>query len=101
MSAEYQDENERLVAEQAVLAYREVHKAMQAAPHGQGLVVLAGTSWSFDMASQRLKEFCGLSVSDQSIRRETEAMGVKAASWQQTSPESIAPFQQAGGQKEL
>lgn len=31
------DENERWVAEQAVLAYREVHKAMQAAPHGQGL----------------------------------------------------------------
>ena len=31
------DENERLVAEQAVLAYREVHKAMQAAPYGRGL----------------------------------------------------------------
>ena len=31
------DENERLVAEQAVLAYREVHQAMQSAPHGQGL----------------------------------------------------------------
>ncbi|MEK7756049.1 MAG: hypothetical protein AAB385_02440 [Planctomycetota bacterium] len=31
------DENERLVAEQAVLAYREVHKAMLAAPYGQGL----------------------------------------------------------------
>jgi hypothetical protein len=37
MSLEYGDENERLVAEQAVLAYREVYRAMQAAPHGQGL----------------------------------------------------------------
>ena len=37
MSAECLDETERLVAEQAVLAYREVKKAMQAAPHGQGL----------------------------------------------------------------
>ena len=37
MSLECCDENERLVAEQAVLAYREVYKAMQTAPHGQGL----------------------------------------------------------------
>jgi len=37
MTLEYRDENERLVAEQAVLAYREVAKAMRAAPHGQGL----------------------------------------------------------------
>lgn len=37
MLLECRDENERLVAEQAVLAYREVFKAMQAAPHGQGL----------------------------------------------------------------
>lgn len=70
-------------------------------PHARRLVVLAGTSWSFDMASQRLKEFCGLSVSDQTIRRETEGMGMKAASWQQTSPESFASFQQAAGQKEF
>jgi len=37
MFLECVDENERLVAEQAVRAYREVHKAMQGAPHGQGL----------------------------------------------------------------
>lgn len=37
MFLECTDENERLIAEQAVLAYREVHKAMQGAPHGQGL----------------------------------------------------------------
>ena len=37
MLLECVDENERLVAEQALLAYREVKKAMQAAPHGQGM----------------------------------------------------------------
>lgn len=37
MSIVYQDENERLVAEQAVLVYRSVIQAMQQAPHGQGL----------------------------------------------------------------
>jgi len=70
-------------------------------PHARRLVVLAGTSWSFDRASERLKEFCGLSISDQSIRRETEAMGAQAANWQQTSRESVAFFQEAAGQNEF
>lgn len=42
MSAGYVDENERLVAEQAVLAYREVKKAMEAAPYGQGMACTEG-----------------------------------------------------------
>ena len=37
MSVEFKDENERLVAEQAVLVYRSVIDAMHCAPHGQGL----------------------------------------------------------------
>ena len=37
MSIEYGTEAERLVAEQAIAAYREVLKAMEAAPEGQGL----------------------------------------------------------------
>lgn len=37
MFLECVDENERLVAEQAVVAYREVRRAMQGAAHGQGL----------------------------------------------------------------
>ena len=39
MSIHYHTEEERLVAEQAVAAYREAQKAMAAAPHGQGLAV--------------------------------------------------------------
>ncbi len=35
MSIHYHTEEERLVAEQAVAAYREAQKAMAAAPHGQ------------------------------------------------------------------
>lgn len=37
MSIEYRTEAERLLAEQAIMAYREVIKAMEAAPEGQGL----------------------------------------------------------------
>jgi len=39
MSIEYRNEQERLVAEQAVLVYRAVAEAMRTAPHGQGLEV--------------------------------------------------------------
>ena len=31
---------ERLMAEQAILSYREVHRAMKGAPHGRGLAVI-------------------------------------------------------------
>ena len=37
MSSNPRTEEERLVAEQAVAMYREVRKAMEAAPHGRGL----------------------------------------------------------------
>ena len=37
MSAKPCTDEERLVAEQAIAMYREVQKAMEAAPHGQGL----------------------------------------------------------------
>lgn len=39
MSAKLHTADERLVAEQAVAMYREVRKAMESAPHGQGLAV--------------------------------------------------------------
>ena len=39
MSIDYRTEEERLVAEQAILAFREAQKAMLSAPEGQGLAV--------------------------------------------------------------
>lgn len=40
MAIEFQDASERLVAEQAVLAFRSVKDAMRTAPHGRGLAVM-------------------------------------------------------------
>jgi hypothetical protein len=37
---EFANDQERLVAEQAVLSYRELIGVMKAAPHGKGLAVL-------------------------------------------------------------
>ena len=39
---QYDDPTERLIAEQAVLSYRESKRAMEAAPHGRGLEVTEG-----------------------------------------------------------
>lgn len=69
--------------------------------YARRLVVLAGSSWSFDVSRARLKEFCGLSISDQTIRRETEATGRQAAQWQEESSEAVKPFQKAPGQGEF
>jgi hypothetical protein len=37
---EFQDDQERLVAEQALLNYRELKRVMKTAPHGRGMAVL-------------------------------------------------------------
>jgi hypothetical protein len=39
MSTEYRTEEERLVAEQAIAAYREARRAMESAQEGEGLAV--------------------------------------------------------------
>jgi len=60
MSMQYRTEAERLVAEQAITAYREVVKAMEAAPHGQGLactetaVLTHGRAWLRFMMEQAM-----------------------------------------------
>jgi len=37
-------------------------------PQAQRLLCLAGASWSFDCSAKYLKEYCGLVVSDNTIR---------------------------------
>src|SRR2546421_282590 len=106
-------DRERLIAEQAVLAFRESIKAMEGAPHGAGmgkgdltigarrLACLAASSWSFDKASENLSEFCGLSISDQTIRRVADEEGSKAFDWMDTAYAATTKFTRAGGQTEF
>ena len=65
------------------------------------LAVLAGSSWSFDVASDRLGEFCGLRISDQTIRRVTESAGTEASVWQQGSAAATTTYQKASGHSEF
>lgn len=70
-------------------------------PHVRRVVVLSGTSWSFDMASARLQELCGIRVSADLIRRVTNAAGQGAQVWQAQGRTSGAGFRQASGEVEF
>jgi len=69
-------------------------------PQAHRMVTLAGSSWSFDVARDRLKELCGLRVSDETIRRVTEKLGKQAQTWLQSSPAAIEPLAKADGNVE-
>lgn len=65
------------------------------------LLSLAGASWSFDQARDKLHEFCGLEASDELIRRTAQATGVAIADWMAAAPEAVAEFQTANGEAEF
>jgi len=61
------------------------------------LACLAAAAWSFDKASEHLHEFCGLSISDQTIRRVADAEGTRAAEWLDTAYAATTKFTRAAG----
>ena len=66
-------------------------------PHVRRLAVLGGTSWSFDLASARLADFCGVRISADVIRRVTNAAGQRAQTWQSQGTQSGAIYRRAKG----
>lgn len=70
-------------------------------PHAQRLVCLAGASWSFDRAAAHLKELCGLSVCDNTIRAACHGHGGAMRDWQRDDPAAAAAFQAAAGDVEF
>jgi hypothetical protein len=67
----------------------------------QRLICLAATSWSYDISSDRLEEFCGLSVSDTTIREVAQEHGAKANEWLRTEPVAVQEFREAQGDIEF
>lgn len=70
-------------------------------PQSQRLICLAGASWSFDVASERLKELCGLRVSDNTIRELSQQHGADMLAWQRESFEAVKEFREAEGDMEF
>lgn len=65
------------------------------------MVVLAGSSWSFDVASVRLWELCRLRISDETIRRVTESAGDDAQRWLCESSVPADKMRKASGNVEF
>jgi len=67
----------------------------------QRLARLAAASWSFDRASALLEEFCGLRVSDTTIRACAVATGGRMRQWQRADPAAARAFAAAAGDIEF
>lgn len=70
-------------------------------PAARRMLSLAGMSWSFDTASDRLHELCLLKVSNDTIRNVSEEEGEAARQWIGTSPQPGEVFKQAKGDQEF
>jgi hypothetical protein len=70
-------------------------------PQAKRLCRLAGGSWSFDRAHEHLESFCGISVSDELIRRITGTCAQKLAAFAATAPEPVPAFVPAPGDVEF
>ena len=62
---------------------------------------MGGSSWSFDIASDRLWELCGIRISDETIRQVTQAVGERAQGWLQASESAVEPLRKAEGNVEF
>jgi hypothetical protein len=65
------------------------------------LLVLAGSTWSFDQASVKLKELCRLSVSNDTIRAVCDEEGQRVDQWMRKDDASVSPLQSAAGDLEF
>jgi hypothetical protein len=70
-------------------------------PDARRLICLAGGSWSYDVAAERLGEMCGVVVSDTTVRELCQAEGAQMAVWQRTAPEVRTQFEEAKGDVEF
>ena len=65
------------------------------------MLVLAGTSWSFDRASVNLRRFCHLEVSDDTIERVCQEEGQRAQRFLASDPAAVEALGKAGGEVEF
>lgn len=70
-------------------------------PDARRLICLAGGSWSYEVAAERLGEMCGVTVSDTTVREVCQAEGAKMAAWQRTAAEVRGEFETAAGDVEF
>lgn len=65
------------------------------------LLVLAGSTWSFDNASTKLQELCRLCVSNDTIRAVCDEEGARVDQWMRKDDASATLLQKAAGELEF
>lgn len=70
-------------------------------PNAQRLICLAAGSWSYDLASERLDDLCGLKISDTTIREVAQRHGAQATTWLREEPGAVREFREAEGDVEF
>ena len=65
------------------------------------LACLAAASWSFDISSERLMEFCGVRIADNTIRAVAQRHGAAMNAWQNSHPEACREYRKADGAPEF
>jgi hypothetical protein len=70
-------------------------------PAARRMLSLAGMSWSFDTASDRLAELCLLKVSNDTIRKVSEEEGQVVGQWIKSSSKPAEVFAQGQGDNEF
>jgi hypothetical protein len=70
-------------------------------PAARRMLSLAGMSWSFDTASDRLAELCMVKVSNDTIRKVSEEEGDAGRKWISKSSKPAKAFKKAKGEPEF
>jgi hypothetical protein len=74
---------------------------IQVTPHARKVLVTVSTAWSFDRASQKLKDLCHMNVSDDTIERVCQQEGEEARKWLRADEQLVERFGKASGDPEI
>lgn len=75
--------------------------SIQVTPHARKMITTVSTAWSFDRASQKLKDLCQMNVSDDTIERVCQHEGEQVRQWLRGNPQTTEAFEKAPGEPEM
>ena len=74
---------------------------VQVTPHARKVIVTVSTAWSFDRASEKLKDICRMNASDDTIERVCQHEGESARKWLRGDETTVKAFARAPGKPEF
>jgi hypothetical protein len=75
--------------------------SIQVTPHARKIITTVATAWSFDRASQKLKDICHMNISDDTIERVCQHEGEEARKWLRVTEPTSQAFAKAPGEAEI